>query len=508
MAVGGPQSAQHGTSSSVSPVNGSTSIKPAIPTMPAIVSGGPNGNGNVPGDHSRKSSVHIKQTPPTTGPPSGIKFGSLAGSPAPAHASPVVHGNLNIQAQNPRVASPAHSPSPIPTPISGGPKPDGLPTRPNLVFGGQGSEGADASVSSPVPGCNVTNLSLTILQSRPMNVPQQPNSLPQAQHLRRESSQSAHSDMSNANMNRGFPPNGGRGRGFPPQQHYNPNMAANHSPQPYRSVPHQHMGRGMAPAFQPQGPMQQNSPYRQNRSPAITPATMHQQAHLANPQGMPFYQGQPYGQPVRIPSTMSNLSSVSESNRASQHATAPRFSQQFSQSSQLPSANLKELEFRAPSNQPNGFLQPLDTLFSCSGNGFDQYLTALPNQAMYGMPPQGYDMYNGHYGQGYGLQQSIHYPGVPASPGRAHGFPQQMGAPYGVPGPYGQPPQAQGMSRTPSNMSERPPSAVPQPSTPAMTNVNHISHTHTPSVTAASPAPSSTFERPKKQSKAIVIKNG
>ncbi|KAH7077874.1 hypothetical protein BKA63DRAFT_273600 [Paraphoma chrysanthemicola] len=406
VAVGGPQSAQHGKSSSVSPVNGST-IKPAIPTMPAIVSGGPNGNGNVPGDHSRKSSVHIKQTPPTTGPPSGIKFGSLAGSPAPAHASPVVQSNLNIQAQNPRVASPAHSPSPIPTPISGGPKPDGLPTRPNLVFGGQGSESADPS-------------------SRPLNVPQQPNSLPQAQHLRRESSQSAHSDMSNANMNRGYPPNGGRGRGFPPQQHYNPNMAANHSPQPYRSVPHQHMGRGMAPAFQPQGPMQQNSPYRQNRSPAITPATMHQQAHLANPQGMPYYQGQPYAQ---------------------------------------------------------------------------------PNQGMYGMPPQGYDMYNGHYGQGFGLQQSIHYPGVPASPGRTHGFPQQMATPYGVPGPYGQPPQAQGMSRTPSNMSERPPSAVPQPSTPAMTNVNHISHTHTPSATAASPAPSSTFERPKKQSKAIVIKN-
>jgi translation initiation factor 4G len=55
-------------------------------------------------------------------------------------------------------------------------------------------------------------------------------------------------------------------------------------------------------------------------------------------------------------------------------------------------------------------------------------------------------------------------------------------------------------------MSERPSSAVPQPSTPAMTNVNHISHTHTPSMTSASPAPSSTFERPKRASKAITIK--
>jgi translation initiation factor 4G len=127
---------------------------------------------------------------------------------------------------------------------------------------------------------------------------------------------------------------------------------------------------------------------------------------------------------------------------------------------------------------------------------------------MYPMPPGGLDPYNNFYAQGYGLQQSIHYPGVPASPGRAHGFPPQMQqSPFGV-APYGHPPQAQSMSRTPSNMSERPPSAVPQPSTPAMTNVNHISHTHTPSVTAASPVPSTNFERPKKQSKAIVIKNG
>lgn len=393
--VGGPHTAHHGKSSSVSPVNGSSSIKPAVPAMPTIVSGGPNGNG---GDHSRKSSVHIKQTPPTTGPPSGIKFGSLAASPAPVHASPVVQANLNPQVQNPRIASPAHSPSPIPTPISGGPKPDGLPTRPNLVFGGQGGES------------NETN-------SRPPMAPQ-PNALPQAQHLRRESSQSAHSDMSNANMGRGYPPNAGRGgRGFQPQ-HYNPNMA-NHSPQPYRPLPHQQMGRGMPPAFQPQ----QGSPYGQTRSPAITPATMHQQAHLANPQGMPYYPGQQYPQP-----------------------------------------------------------------------------------GMYGMPQPGLDPYNNYYaGQSYGLQQSIHYPGVPASPNRGHGFPAQM--PYGVPTPYGQPPQAPGMSRTPSNMSERPQSAVPQPTTPAMTNVNHISHAHTPSVTAASPVPGSTFERPKKQSKAIVIKN-
>lgn len=375
-AVGPPQSAQHGKSSSVSPVNGSA-ITPAVPAMPTIVGGAPNG------DHSRKSSVHIKQTPPTSGAPSNIKFGSLAGSPAPAPAMPVAQGsNLNPQAQNPRVASPAHSPSPIPTPVSGGPKPDGLPTRPNLVFGGQGGESADSS--------------------RPA-MPAQPNGPP---HMRRESSQSS---------NQGFQPNGGRGRGFQPQPY-------NQSPQPYRAMPNQGRG-GMAPSFTPQG--LQNSPYARNSraSPAMPPAQMHQQQQFANPQGQPFYPGQPYPQPN-----------------------------------------------------------------------------------MYGMPPQGLDPYNNYYGQpAYGLQQSIHYPGVPNSPGRGHGFPQQMQNPYSMPGPYGQPPQGQSMSRTPSQMSERPPSAVPQPSTPAMTNVNH--HAHTPSVTSASPAPSSSaFERPKKKSAAIIIK--
>jgi len=142
--VGGPHTAHHGKSASASPVNGA-SLKPAVPTMPAIVSGGP--NGGSASDHSRKSSVHIKQTPPTAGPPSGIKFGSLAASPAPVHATPALQGALNPQASNPRIASPAHSPSPIPTPISGGPKPDGLPTRPNLIFGGQGGDSNDANVS-------------------------------------------------------------------------------------------------------------------------------------------------------------------------------------------------------------------------------------------------------------------------------------------------------------------------------------------------------------------------
>lgn len=295
----------------------------------------------------------------------------------------------------------------------------------------------------------------------------------------------------NSNMNRGYPPQGGRGRGFGQPPHYNPNMA-NHSPQPYRSLPQQ-MGRGMPPAFQPQGPMQQNSPYRQSRSPAITPATMHQQAHLANPQQMGYYPQQQYPQPVRIPPSPSPFSS----NPLSSPAAVFRPFHVSSWSLSSCSSNSRVSDTESYSNHSS----PLSSHYSSQ----ERNLTWMTTQNMYGMPPQAIDPYQGYYNPGYGLQQSIHYPGVPASPGRGHGFPQQMQAPYGVPGPYGQPPQAQGMSRTPSNMSERPSSAV-QPSTPAMTNVNHISHTHTPSVSSASPAQGASFERPKKQSKAILIK--
>ena len=146
--VGGQQ---HGKS--ISPVNGN-SIKPAVPAMGPTIANGAASHG----DHSRKSSVTISAAGtsgyiPNGGPvpnsraPSNLTFGSLAGSPAPAHAVPHSTGqNLNPQAQNPRVASPAHSPSPIPAPISSGGKPDNLPTRPNLVFGG-GNDSADSNVS-------------------------------------------------------------------------------------------------------------------------------------------------------------------------------------------------------------------------------------------------------------------------------------------------------------------------------------------------------------------------
>ncbi|KAF2653260.1 hypothetical protein K491DRAFT_521874 [Lophiostoma macrostomum CBS 122681] len=511
VAVGGPQSAQHGksASTSISPVNGKNSIQPAVPTMaPSIVSSS-NVNGTpAHGDHSRKSSVTITAAGasgyiPNGGPvasraPVNLTFGAVADSPAPSHATPH-HGqgaSLNPQQHNPRIHSPAHSPSPIPQ-YSGG-KPNNIGGRPEINFGG--SESAEQN-------------------SRPISMPPQPNTLPQAQHLRRESSQSAHSDMSNPafNSNRGFPPNGGRGRGFTPGG-YNPQMA-HQSPQlPYRALPNQPRGGpSMPPSFQPQSAMGPNSPYRQTRSPAMAPAAMHSQQHIANGPGM--YGGYPQApfqhQQVRIPShTLNNSSSTSESSKASRSADSSQSSQQvFGNGSISAATATSQPELRVPvANESNSFLRAGSSPFSPMSNGYDQSLTEMRNQNMYGVPGGNLDPYQSYYAQqpGFGLQQSIHYPGaIPPSPGRGQAFPQQMHAYHGGMPPYAPPQQAPGMSRTPSNMSERPPSAVAQPSTPAMTNVNHVSHTHTPSVGSNSPAPgTSNFTIPvKKKSNAIVIKN-
>jgi len=255
----------------------------------------------------------------------------------------------------------------------------------------------------------------------------------------------------------------------------------------------------MPPAFQPG--MNPNSPYRANRSPAITPAAVHQQA---------AYSGYNYGQqqfpPVRISSSStSSLSPASEPCKPAprQRASRMRFSSQSCLAVPI-STHFEHQMSRDPSPSCLVF-GPVDPLSSSRYNN-EQFLTEMRQlQAMYAPQPGGLDPYTQFYGQnyppqGYGMTQSMHYPGVPASPGRGHSFPHQA---YPVPG-YGQPPQAQGMSRTPSNMSERPPSAAQQPSTPAMTNVSHVSQT--PNAPSGSPVPGSSFSIPSKtKSKAIVV---
>lgn len=92
---------------------------------------------------------------PVGGAKSGIQFGF--DSPAMAHSTPQTGSSapIPIPGGNPRVASPAHSPSPIPQPsASGGRPPSGLqqPTG-QMTFGSLSSDG-EVSVHFRVENCS------------------------------------------------------------------------------------------------------------------------------------------------------------------------------------------------------------------------------------------------------------------------------------------------------------------------------------------------------------------
>lgn len=128
-------------------MNGRASITPAIPSFtPAIA------HSNA--DHGRKTSVNL---PANGGPVGGQKaaipqFGSLTDSPAASHSTPqiaqsTIPASMNTSG-NPRVTSPAHSPSPIPIPAaSGGRPPSGMSSN-GIAFGSLGGDG-DVSFSAP-----------------------------------------------------------------------------------------------------------------------------------------------------------------------------------------------------------------------------------------------------------------------------------------------------------------------------------------------------------------------
>jgi translation initiation factor 4G len=150
---GSTSSAQHGKSSSISPINGKPSIPPAVPNMPA----GPtivNSSNAINGDRARKSSIPAGgpvSSMSNGGPPaqpsnnrnSIIQFGSMGGSPAADYSVPRDASAPNVPIQsNPRVTSPQNSPSPIPLPTaSGGRPPSALQGHANnMSFGSTGGE--------------------------------------------------------------------------------------------------------------------------------------------------------------------------------------------------------------------------------------------------------------------------------------------------------------------------------------------------------------------------------
>ncbi|KAJ6103842.1 hypothetical protein N7486_004064 [Penicillium sp. IBT 16267x] len=288
--VGG--SAQHGKSTSVSPVNG----KP-MQTQPAqqaasgvtIVNGAPTAPASQ-GDHSRKASVTITSAGtsgymPNGGPasrPNSLQFGFANQQSSPNMGNPAVlafnqsQSGLGAPSTNPRVTSPQTSPSPIPQPASSGGRPPSTYQAQGNVpnFGSFGETGDNNAPLGPGP-----------------------------QHLRRESSQSTHSDMSNhmgGGPGRGGYPQGGRGRGYS-QSGYQGQMP--YSPGPNFRQPHNQPrgGPNMGPQFH--GPNQgrplaapfPNSPHQANRSPALAnahPTTPQMnQVPMAHPQMPP----QPYG---------------------------------------------------------------------------------------------------------------------------------------------------------------------------------------------------------------------
>jgi translation initiation factor 4G len=151
---------QHAKSSSLSPVNGRSAITPAVPavTTPAVAHSS-NNMSNASANHSRKSSVtisanggYISNGGATGAPKAGVpQFGSLSDSPAPSYSKPqptqaTSSAPISIPG-NPRVTSPAQSPSPIPPPpvSSGGRPPSGLAAQGNMMVFGSPSGDGDVS---------------------------------------------------------------------------------------------------------------------------------------------------------------------------------------------------------------------------------------------------------------------------------------------------------------------------------------------------------------------------
>ena len=172
---------QHGKSDSISPINGKTSVPPAIPAFggPAIANG--NSAANNPAgvsDHSRHPSLTISAAGtsgyminggPVGGKPTGgngIQFGSInaGASPVAPQNTPQLNQSANSLAvntpSNPRISSPQTSPSPIPQPpASGGRPPSSLQSQGNgLSFGSLGGE--DANVSFYDSCCDVSFVNL------------------------------------------------------------------------------------------------------------------------------------------------------------------------------------------------------------------------------------------------------------------------------------------------------------------------------------------------------------
>lgn len=503
--VGGAAS-QHGKTDSV---NGKGPIPPAVPVLgtPTIV----NGNAAISptmglGDHNRKSSVTISAAGasgympnggPVAGKPAGgnpIQFGSInvAGSPSMSNSAPLHNQSNSLAVQtpnNPRVTSPQSSPSPIPQPTASGGRP------PSSLHSGQlnfGSLGGDEVNSGGNPGPETQSLTMPKRQMR-SGIPQGPTPAPQPGHYRRESNQSAHGDMNNANLG----PGSGRG---PYQQQpqssrggrgYNSyNQSIPYSPGPsFRGPPSQPRTQNMAPPFQQHNRYTQ---YQNSHPGARSPAPANAQPVHPQPGQLPMpnqhiYQP-PYGgfsPNMAIPQVKPQSSSPPQNHSIPEQAMAP-FSLQ----------NL--FNFYAPPD-----------LSPHSGN-FEHYLTARSQNQQFAMPPL-FDPNHAtatffHQYPPYPHPQSMQYM-APQSPRPQHPMPHNAQNSY-APGQYNNTGLPPAMSRNPSGMSapDRPNSSMDKSRTP----IPAPSTGHAPSTQrhASSPAPKAIeFIKPPRRGAAVQIKN-
>ncbi|KAL8846294.1 MAG: hypothetical protein Q9221_008610 [Calogaya cf. arnoldii] len=527
--AGGPGPAQHGKQESASTVNGKPPITPAVPAVggaPTIV----NGNSTAippsgPADHSRKASITITPAGTSGYLPNGdqvgakpaggntIKWGTLNadGSPALANAVPQPSASTNALAvnppTNPRVTSPAASPSPIPQPpASGGRPPSTLQGQPNGMSFGSMPTGDDPNVSISRAVLQFKALTMYKRQMRP-GMPQSnlgPGG-PQPVHLRRESSQSAHSEYGNPGMgpgaNRGgYPPQGGRGRGsfngqYPQQQQ----MA--YSQGPNFRAPSQPRGAPNAPSPYPSrqslAAPYSNSPHQASRSPSLASAqpVQHPSQHHPQPGQMPMSSSSyvPYGQ-YAPPMGQSQVNPQSSS--SSLHNPPP--------------STQKDLPFSSL-DKPRA-AEPID-LAPNTGH-FEQFLTEV-KQNQHGMTP--FFPASDYLATYYHQQQQAMFQGYPPyMQGMAPNSPrpqQQMPGglqPQYVQGQYGHPPQPPSMSRTSSAISvpaERPSSSMSKSQTPMPNAAASNTPISSRPTNSPAPKPASSFKIPAKKSVGIVIRD-
>ncbi|EQK99567.1 MIF4-like, type 1/2/3 [Ophiocordyceps sinensis CO18] len=519
VAGGASAPVQNAKGASPSPVNGKPAVTPAVPAVAR-------GNNGSASDHTRKSSVTMVASGPNSfaangGPVGGSKAGIQFGfdSPAMAHSSPQVAGSvpIPIPGGNPRVTSPAHSPSPIPQPsASGGRPPSGLqqPTG-QMTFGSLSSDGERHMRQGSVP-------------SNPNAAVSQPGA-----HFRRESGHSVQSDNPGAPNRSIFPPQGGRGRGgFNPHGNsYNNQMGYPPNNQ-FRNGPGQ--GRGMPPPFQPQPRSMPypNSP-QPSRSPALVPsmpntpnmapANMQPNMTMQTP---PQYHYPPPMAPqhqVHPPFPVTSFSKMPvrphKKSKGRREYDRPVQSRRSSESArELHGSDFRHLprrcferadqtwrehdmdSRRADFNGSSGPFppHPLAVLappkqtptsldLSPESGGFELWLT-LRNQN-FGYPPQQVDQFGRPIPMPYGYNNM---PYMGPSQANATGYGQQYAPP-----PYHQ--QGHSMSRSPSQP-ERPSSANHQ-SQPVIVS-------STPQPQSAQPNPAAkNFIKPGRKSAAIQIKN-